>query len=41
VNAKQAINIYQVEHFIETGKSLPGPNPLPDYLKQKAAVLLP
>lgn len=28
--------IQAVEHFIETGKSLPCPDPLPDYLKQKA-----
>ena len=32
--------IQAVEHFIETGKSLPCPNPLPDDLKQNAGVII-
>ena len=32
--------IQAVEHFIETGKSLPCPNPLPDDLKQKASAFV-
>jgi hypothetical protein len=33
--------IQAVEHFIETGNSLPYPNPLLDDLKQNAGVLSP
>jgi AmmeMemoRadiSam system protein A len=32
--------IQAVEHFIETGKSLPCPNPLPDDLKQNAGAFI-
>jgi AmmeMemoRadiSam system protein A len=32
--------IQAVEHFIETGKSLPCPNPLPDDLKQNAGAFV-
>jgi AmmeMemoRadiSam system protein A len=32
--------VQAVEHFIETGKSLPCPNPLPDDLKQKASAFV-
>ena len=32
--------IQAVEHFIETGKPLPCPNPLPDDLKQNAGAFV-